>query len=344
MENNRKAVRVGWVGVRGYGERFWNSVKDSSSCNVYGCYHPDEQVSKDAALRMKCRSFTSLDELFGSSEIDAVVLTVPNEYHFSSTKKALEAGKHVLVEKPLTNTLAESKALMELAVKSSLVLMVSHNYRKSDFIVAMKRHVQGGLIGKPVAGEFNMGHGGGLKFTSERWRFHKEKCPGGPLNMLGVHLIDASNYLFGRVTGISGIVKNLYANTTAEDMSLIQLEYENGVVANITTLYNSVSTEFINIYGTEGALRFTRWPVTGLWYQPKDIDCDCAPCEPLDFEENDTAKAMFEDYIKVILGEEGVSVNTQAAVETVRIMETVLKAQKTIEEENVRSILDGPAC
>ena len=328
MKKNNKPVKLGWVGVRGYGARLWNSVKDVSSCTITACYHPDRHVSENAAERMGCRSFTDLAQLFSCPEIDAVVLTIPNEFHFRYTKKALEAGKHVLVEKPLTNTLAEAEALEKSASAASLVLMVGHNYRKNDFIVTMKNALDGGRIGKPVAAEFNMGHGGGLKFTPKQWRFHREKCPGGPLNMLGIHLIDAANYFFGKVNRISGIVKNLYADTTAEDTSLIQLEYQNGVVVNITTLYNSVSTEFINIYGTDGALRFSRWPAAALWYQPHDVGCDCAPYEKLVFKENDSAREIFEDFIKVINGEEGISANTQEAVQAVRIIETILQAQK----------------
>jgi len=252
-------------------------------------------------------------------------MTIPNEFHFDYSKRALEAGKHVLVEKPLTNTLVEAKRLVKLAEDKSLVLMVGHNYRKNDFLVRIKGELEKGRIGKPVAAEFNVGHGGGLKFKSDKWRFHKEKCPGGPLNMLGTHLIDASNYLFGKVIKVNGIVKNLYAETTAEDMSLIQLVYQSGVVVSITNLYNSVTTEFVNVYGTEGALRFSRWPRACLWFQPKDIDCDCAPYEPLVFRENNTAEEIFEDFIKVVQDVDDHLNNIQDAVETVRIMEDALK-------------------
>ncbi len=321
----QKNIRLGWIGVRGYGERFWQTIKESAFCNVVACLHPHKQVAEEASQRMNCHAFfTDIDDFFACEEIDAVILTVPNEYHFIYAKKALEAGKDVLVEKPLTNYLEEAKILKKLAEDKSLVLMVGHNYRKSDFLIKMKQEIEKGRIGKPVAAEFNMGHGGGLKFGPDRWRFHRDKCPGGPLNMLGTHSIDASNYLFGNVKKINGIVKNLYAETTAEDMSLIQLEYESGVVANITNLYNSVSTEFINIYGTDGALRFSRWPETGLWFQPKDIDCDCAQYEKLTFNDNNTTLEIFEDFINVIQYQRRDLLNIDAAVETVRIMEEIL--------------------
>ena len=208
------SIRLGWIGVRGYGERLWKTINGSDLCNVTACLHPDKEVAIEASQRMNCNAvFTDTDDFFTSDEFDTVMLTVPNEYHYMYATKALEAGKHVLVEKPLTNDYEEAVTLRKLAEEKSLVLMAGHNFRKSDFLVKMKGAIESGRIGRPVAAEFNMGHGGGLKFGPDRWRFHKEKCPGGPLNMLGTHLIDASNYLLGNVTNISGIVKNLYADT-----------------------------------------------------------------------------------------------------------------------------------
>ena len=321
-----KTIKIGWIGVRGYGQRFWNAVKDSPSFNVVACLHHDAQVVKDAAARMECKPFTDVNNFFELGDFEAIVLTVPNEFHFEYAKKALEVGKHTLVEKPLTNTYEEAKVLIQLALDKGLVLMVGHDYRKSDFIVKMKKELEKGRIGKIVAAEFNMGHGGGLKFGPQKWRFHRKKCPGGPLNMLGTHSIDAANYFFGKVKKVNGIVKNLYASTTAQDMALIQLEYESGVVVNIANLYNSVSTEFINIYGTKGALRFSRWPKIGLWFQPKDIDCDCAPYEEIPFNDNNSARELFEDFLRAVSGK-GTS-NMHDALETVRIMEEALKLQE----------------
>ena len=147
--------------------------------------------------------------------------------------------------------------------------------------------------------------------------------------MLGVHLIDTTNFLFGTPIKVSGVVKNLYADTSAEDMSLIRVNYENGVVANITNLYNSVSTEFINIYGTEGALRFSRWPEEGLWFQPKDLDCDFVSFESLEYAKINTAKAIFEDFIQAILNDDTpTQTNGHKALETVKVMEAALDSHR----------------
>jgi len=323
-----KRVKIGWVGVRGYGEKFWDHIKNSSFCDIRVCYHKERSVAEEASNRMQCEFVLNFDDLINSPKVDALILTVPNDYHYDYAKLALEAGKHVLVEKPLTNSVREGRILFSTALEKHLVLSVGHNYRKNNFIEKIKEELEKGRIGLPVAAEFNMGHGGGLKFGPDQWRFHKSKCPGGPLNMLGTHMIDAANYLFGKPKYVQGTVKNMYANTTAEDMSLIQIHYSKGVVVNIVNLYNSVSTEFINVYGTEGALRFTRWPVCGLWYQAKDINCDCATYESIEYIENNAQKEIFEDFVKAITNQEPCQSNAQESLEVIRVMEAALKAHQ----------------
>ena len=146
--------------------------------------------------------------------------------------------------------------------------------------------------------------------------------------MLGSHLIDATNYLFGEPMKVYGSVKNQFANTTTEDMSLIQLEYENGIVVNITNLYNSVSTEFINVYGTNGAVRYSKWPKETLWFQPKDIDTVCSEYEPIAYNESNPKRKIFRDFIKAVLDKNLSLVNSSQALKTVQVMEAALESQK----------------
>ena len=318
-------MKIVWAGVRGYGRRFFKDIAESEDCQVVGCFHPESEVAAVASEMMQCLPFTDYDGMLMETQADAAILTVPNHLHYEMVHKALTAGLHVLVEKPLTNTVAEGEELVDLAERNSRVLAVGHNYRFFGYVQIIKKQLEAGAIGQVVAAEMNMGHGGGLKFRPHQWRYHHEKCPGGPLNMLGTHQIDAANYLFGAAKSYIGTVKNLCADTTAADMSLVQIEYQSGVTVAITNLYNSVSTEFINIYGTKGALRFNRWPEICLWFQPKDVDCDCAPYRPLEIPEVNTAKVVFEEFSKSLRGVNTRIVLGDEALKTVRIMESVLK-------------------
>ena len=319
---------VGWVGVRGYGERLWKSVSQSGYCNIRACFHPDRAVCEEAAHRMRCEADFDFERLAARADMDALVLAVPNEFHFPYAAKALEHGKHVLVEKPLADRVSDAETLVRLADEKKLILAVGHDYRKNAFIRKIKEMLDENKIGKLVAAEMNMSHGGALHFTEKQWRWHRDKCPGGPLNMLGSHLIDTANYLFGEPRWVTASVRKLHAPTTAEDTSQIFIEYENDIRVQITNLYNTVSTEFITIYGTDGALRFTRWPETGLTFQAKDISHNAARYEKIAFEENNPKRELFDEFIRSVMGHGRPEIGGVPALNVVRVIEACLKSSK----------------
>jgi predicted dehydrogenase len=326
--HNKNPVSVGLIGVRGYGQRLINLIKNTTHLRLHSCFHTNADVAKKSCADMGFQKyFTNLDEFLIDPELECVILAVPNNYHFEYTIKALEHSKHVWVEKPIANTFHEAQTMLDLSYKMKKVLMVGHNHREMGHISEISKLLQQGKIGQVVAAEFNMSHGGGLKFTNDKWRFHKELCPGGPLNMLGSHLIDSSNYLFGEVSSISGYVQNLYAETSAEDMSFLTLRYQTGVLVNIVNLYNSVSTEFINIYGTQGAIRFSRWPEEKLFYQPKDVSLEAENYQVINFEKVNSQEILFKKFLDLMRENNYESSNAKSSTEVIRIMEKAITKQ-----------------
>jgi predicted dehydrogenase len=146
--------------------------------------------------------------------------------------------------------------------------------------------------------------------------------------MLGSHLIDTANYLFGTPQQAWGMAERRYAPTSAEDTGLIHILYPGGVRVAITTLYNSVSTEFINIYGTKGALRYQRWPTQGLHFQPKDVDLAAALYESLPFLQPDDALETFEDFISAIRERRTPETDGRAGLDVVRVLSWILERER----------------
>lgn len=322
-------VKVGWVGVRGYGKRFWE-VLDASPFRrqITSCFHPDATVANEAAATMRCSPFSDWKDFLGQKDLDAVVLAVPNEFHYSLAAEALRQSKHVFVEKPLTNHYHEAIDLVRLARERERVLAVGHNYRRFGFMRAIKAWLEQGRIGEVVGAEMNMSHGGGLKFQPSQWRWHQDKCPGGPLNMLGTHLIDASQYLFGEPAQVSAVVKNLYASTSAEDTAFVRLQFKSGVTVSLVTLYNSVSTERIDIFGTRGALRFSRWPEETLFFQPADVNLTAGAYEKIAYPAVNTQREIFEEFLRCVTFGEKPEIEGEVAAKTVEVLQAALLSQQ----------------
>lgn len=192
-----KTIKVAMAGF-GKGGRIYNApvissvegleitrIMTSSSENI-------EAAKKDFP---KAKVVPHLDQLLDDPEIDLVVITLPNHLHKDSAKQALEAGKHVLVEKPFTATVEEANELIDLAKKKDLILSVNHNRRFDSDILTVQKIIEEGRLGKVMEYEAHFD-----RFRTEikdSWK-EKDEVPGsGLLYDLGSHLIDQALMLFG---------------------------------------------------------------------------------------------------------------------------------------------------
>ncbi|MEO6916836.1 MAG: Gfo/Idh/MocA family oxidoreductase [Chitinophagaceae bacterium] len=159
-----------------------------------GVFERSKELSKEKYPWVKI--YRSFDELIADPEVDLVVVNTPNHTHFDFTKKALLAGKDVIVEKPFTTFTEEADELIQLAREKNRFLTVYHNRRYDSDFRTVKKVVAQKMLGDIVEAEIHYD-----RFKEELSpKVHKE-IPSestGSLYDLGSHLIDAALQLFGR--------------------------------------------------------------------------------------------------------------------------------------------------
>lgn len=146
------------------------------------------------------RIYRDLDTLLGDAEIDLVVVNTPNDTHYEYTRRALEAGRHVVTEKPFTVTAAEAESLIRLAAERGRMLTVYHNRRWDSGFLLARSVVESGKLGRLVEAEFYFD-----RYKRElNVKQHKEvpSAGNGSLYDLGSHLIDGVVQLFGPPEGV----------------------------------------------------------------------------------------------------------------------------------------------
>lgn len=117
-------VNVSLIGVGRMGQFHLNVISQINSINLTGIYDADENHLNEVSSKYNINKFSSLDEAIDNS--DAVIIASPTKFHFEIAKKALEKGKHVLVEKPMTETYIQARELQEIVNKKNLILQVGH--------------------------------------------------------------------------------------------------------------------------------------------------------------------------------------------------------------------------
>ncbi|KAF8481349.1 NAD(P)-binding protein [Gautieria morchelliformis] len=164
----------------------------------------------------------SYEEVLADSEVELVVIGTPNATHYPFAKAALEAGKHVLVEKPITPTYREAASLQSLATSKRLVLYAFQNRRWDSDFLTVRKLIQDGTLGYLT--EFESHFDRYRKSLRVNW--HAADVPGsGLVYDLGSHLIDQALVLFGKPERVTAFLQNLGNLEDVEDNFTIFLHY-----------------------------------------------------------------------------------------------------------------------
>ncbi|MDR2286521.1 MAG: Gfo/Idh/MocA family oxidoreductase [Prevotellaceae bacterium] len=169
--------------------------------------------------------YRSCEELFAAEDIDLVVVNTPSPTHFEYARKALEAGKHVVIDKPFAATSKEAEILIDIAKQKNRVLTVFHNRRWEGELIALKLVVDQKLLGKLIDGEFRF-----ERFKNKpNPKAHKEEPrPGnGLMYELCTHLIDQALFLFGKPKSVYAEICKEREFSEIDDYCVVTLYYEN---------------------------------------------------------------------------------------------------------------------
>lgn len=209
-----------------------------------------------AEIYPNTKIYRSIDAVLNDDSIDLVVVNTPTYTHFDFAKRALEKGKHIVVEKAFTTTAAEAKILTELAKEKGLVLSVYQNRRWDSDFSTVKQIVDTQKIGTIISAEFHFDR---YKETLSI-KSHKEtpNAGAGLLLDLGPHLIDQAVYLFGMPKAVMADIRTVRPNSLVDDDFTIILYYDQLRVTLKSSLMVREPIPSYIIHGSKGSFIKTR--------------------------------------------------------------------------------------
>jgi predicted dehydrogenase len=194
---------------------------------------------------------TSLDAVLADPEIDLVSIASPNETHFEYTQRSLQAGKHVLVEKPFTATATEAETLLKMAKDLGRHLFVFQNRRWDSDFLTVKKAIEEGLIGEVLSYE---AHFNRYKPVLNPKKWKEVVAPGnGILYDLGSHILDQTILLFGKPQSFWGQTFTQREHSEIDDAFDIRLDYGKIKVTLKSSLLVREDTPRYIIQGTKGS-------------------------------------------------------------------------------------------
>lgn len=196
--------------------------------------------------------YRSLEELLADKDIELIIVNTPNRTHFEYAKKALNAGKHVVVEKPFTITAKEGLQLKKLAEEKHLVLTVYHNRRFDSDYKVIREILKSKKLGKVLESEMHFD-----RYRPEPGKKKHKEQPGagtGNLYDLGSHLLDQAIQLFGMPDELFAVMDIIRKKSKVDDFFDVILFYQNHLKVRVHGSY--LSPDFLPgyiFYGEKGA-------------------------------------------------------------------------------------------
>jgi predicted dehydrogenase len=186
------------------------------------------------------KTFNNYSELLKDSEVDAVIIGLPTHLHLQCAREAAEAGKDILLEKPMARNVEEAKEIISAAQRNSVKLMIGYPMRFNKKFGVLKKKMEKGIIGDIEnayatfisTGPFFHRHEEYAPVPVPDWWFNTELTGGGALIDLGSHMINLMRWYFGEITDIKGYFGHRF-NMDFEDSATCLTKFDSGTVALI---------------------------------------------------------------------------------------------------------------
>ena len=192
--------------------------------------HRPESRAEFAAKFGIRRQYDDVTNLLEDGDVDALVVSTPNYLHAPQTIAALNAGVHVMVEKPMSMNAAEAQQMLAASRASGAKLMVAHCWRFDEEVQWLKRHIDDGGLGKILR---TRGYGVHVNWGPSSWFVEARYAGGGALADMGIHAIDTARFLLGdpRPKSVYARISTDFNDYDVDDCGTIVINWENGATS-----------------------------------------------------------------------------------------------------------------
>lgn len=301
------------------------------------CDSVEERANK-VAEKYNAKAYTDFSDLLADKDIDAVSVCTPNYLHAPISITALNAGKHVLCEKPMATSKEEAKAMIIAANQNDKRLMIAHNQRFVSSHVKARNLIESGEVGKIYSFRTVFGHGGPEGWSADgknSWFFKKDQAFIGAMGDLGVHKTDLLRFLLGEeITEVAAFVETTAKkNSDVDDNAVCVLKTESGIIGTLAASWSYVGSEDNStiIYGENAILRLEEDPHYSLVVQYKNgeiVNYELGKIQSNE-EGGQSRSHVIDEFVASIVNDTEVPVSGTEGMRSLNVILAALEASET---------------
>ncbi len=334
------------IGIIGCGKiaqvRHIPEYAENSNAKLVGFYDINQKRTEELAEKYGATAYDSVEALLSNPDIDAVSVCAANFAHAEITIAALNAGKHVLCEKPMATTLADCEAMVEAAKKNGKYLMIGHNQRLAKAHAVARKLIVDGLIGEIVTFRTTFGHGGPETWSVDpgknTWFFDKTRAAMGAMADLGIHKTDLIQFLTGqRVIRTTARVTTLDKRDASgnligvDDNAICIYEMSGGAFGTMTaswTYYGAEDNSTI-LYGTQGIMRIYDDPAVSIKVILNDGSKISYDVEAIQTNDNQTKSGVIDLWMDCLVDGAAPEISGESALAAMRAVFASIESSET---------------
>jgi len=326
------ALRVACLGMGWWSDVLADAMQRSGKLEIVACYSRSEEKRRAFAKKYACKAANTYEEILQDQSIQAIINTTPNATHLETTRAAAAAGKHVFLDKPIANTIADARGLTQACRDAKVVLALGYQRRRESHFRWIKERLD--LFGKLVNAEANISRDRLGRIDLSSWRYQAAGMPGGVMLQIGIHYTDVLEYLLGPVKAVSGRFVQLVLPGDNPDVASLIMEHENGAQSTLNASYASAGEYYLmNIYGKEASAFYDLH--NGLrWVRRGSDKAESVACE-----KNDAIVDELEEFARAVRGEAEPEMDGERSTHSLAVILAGIKSAREGRRVEIEEIL-----
>jgi predicted dehydrogenase len=313
------------------------AINEIPNATLVGVADNNAEYARAFAQKNGVKAYESYQDMLADKDIDVVCICTPSGFHASNAIDALNAGKHVILEKPMSISNEWADKVIEACERTGKKLTVISQFRFSEDIKRVKKLIEENVFGKISLCTLTMKYYRNPEYySSSSWRGTLRFDGGGALINQGIHGVDMLDYILGPITNVKGKIATISHNIEGEDTAVAFFQTESGALGVIqasTCAYPGFDRR-IEIHGDKGYVCLLENKIEKLMVNGEMVDLG-----ELNFTStaNDNTvmdyrmhKAQFENFINGIEGKEKILVDCYEGKKALAIIQNIYQTSKEI--------------
>ncbi|MBC8534975.1 Gfo/Idh/MocA family protein [Yeguia hominis] len=341
------------VGIAGCGSiaRFRHAPEylANPESKIAGFYDPISERSEALSREFGGCVYASYDDMLKDPNISAISVCSANTFHAQMTIQALQAGKHVLCEKPLATSSKDAEKMVEAAKSSGCYLMVGQNQRFHPAHKKAKEILKVGELGKVLSFRTGFAHAGPETWSADKsnktWFFDKSKAFIGAMGDLGVHKLDLVQWLIGEpITEVMALVTTIDKRDSSGDLISVDdnarciLKMPSGIIGTLSVSWTCYGEEEngTTIYCEKGVMKIFEDPDYSITVTSRNGDKTFYQLGKIQTNESQSNSGVIDAFIESIIKQRPPEISGEEGLKTLRVIEACLYSSQIKQSVLVR--------